>query len=222
MPVTMRQLIAFDLDGTLIDSRLDLAHSANILLHHLGARPLSVDHVGDMVGEGARVLVSRVLTAAGVDTDLNAALARFLEIYDAHLVDHTGLYPGVVEALSTLEGHAALALLTNKPLHHTERLLDILGVRHFFFEVIGGDGPWPRKPAPAGLEHLISAAGASPQTTIMVGDSMVDVETATRASARMCVASYGFGRVDVDLPTGSLVVDDARDLKARLLEAITT
>jgi phosphoglycolate phosphatase len=216
----MRHLIAFDLDGTLVDSRLDLASSANLLLGHLGARPLSVDQVVDMVGEGARVLVGRVLAAAGVDTDLDAALVRFLEIYDAHLVDHTGLYPGVVEALSALEAHATLAVLTNKPLHHTGRLLDILGVRRFFFEVLGGDGPWPRKPDPAGLEYLMAAAGALPQTTIMVGDSMVDVETATRASARMCVARYGFGRGGADVLAGALVVDDARDLKARLLEAI--
>jgi phosphoglycolate phosphatase len=217
----MRHLIAFDLDGTLVDSRLDLASSANLLLHELGTGPLLVDQVVDMVGDGARILVGRVLTAAGVDADLDSALARFLEIYDAHLVDHTGLYPGVVEALSALEAHAALALLTNKPSHHTGRLLDLLGIRRFFFEVIGGDGPWPRKPAPEGLEYLMAAAGASPQTTIMVGDSMVDVETATRASARVCVARYGFGRVDADLPAETLVVADARDLKARLLEAIT-
>jgi phosphoglycolate phosphatase len=216
----MKHLIAFDLDGTLVDSRLDLASSANLLLEDLGARPLSVDQVSGMVGEGARVLVGRVLAAAGVQTDLDVALARFLEIYDTHLVDHTALYPGVVEALSALERRAALALLTNKPLHHTERLLEALGIRRFFFEVIGGDGPWPRKPAPAGLEHLITAAGVTAQTTIMVGDSMVDVETAARASARMCLAGYGFGGVNVDLSAGILVVDDARDLTARLLEAM--
>lgn len=218
----MKHLIAFDLDGTLVDSRLDLASSANLLLQELGARPLSVGQVVDMVGEGARVLVGRVLAAAGVDTDLEAALARFLQIYDGHLVDHTSLYPGVVEALGALEEHAALALLTNKPTHHTGRLLDILGVRRFFFEVIGGDGPWPRKPAPAALEHLIATAGVTPRTTIMVGDSMVDVETARRASARVCVARYGFGRIEADVLAGALVVDDARDLKARLLEAIAT
>lgn len=216
----MRHLIAFDLDGTLVDSRLDLARSANLLLEQLGARPLSVDQVVSMVGEGARVLVGRVLAAAHVDADLNAALATFLAIYDAHLVDQTEPYPGVADMLRVLEGQAALALLTNKPLHHTERLLDALGMRRFFFEVVGGDGPWPRKPDPAGLQHLIEAAGVSPRTTVMVGDSMVDVETARSASAQVCVVRYGFGRIDEAALTRALVVDDSRDLARRLLDAI--
>lgn len=209
---TMTHLIVFDLDGTLVDSRLDLAGSANRLLEELGAPQLSVDQVVAMVGEGARVLVGRVLAAAHVEADLDEALERFLLIYDRHLVDHTTLYPGIVETLDALEGITRLAVLTNKPQQHTERLLEALDLRRFFAEVIGGDSRFPRKPDPAALEHLMASAGATPQTTIMVGDSMIDVETARRASAHVCVARYGFGVFDEAQLTDALVAWSARDL----------
>lgn len=216
----MTHLIVFDLDGTLVDSRLDLAGSANRLLEQFGAGPLPVDQIVGMVGEGARLLVGRVLAAAGVDTDLDVALARFLTIYDEHLVDHTRLYPGVIDALRVLEGRAALAVLTNKPGHHSTRLLEALDVRRSFFEVIGGDARWPRKPDPASLQHLIAVSGVPPARAIMVGDSMVDVETARRAEVRVCIARYGFGRIPDDVAAGALAADDARQLGALLLSAI--
>ena len=216
----MAALIVFDLDGTLVDSRLDLAGSANRLLAELGAGPLSVDQVVGMVGEGARVLVGRVLGAAGVRTDLDVALARFLTIYDDHLADHTRLYPGISELLAALEDRAVLAVLTNKPGHHTGRLLDALDARHHFFEVIGGDARWPRKPDPASLQHLIATAGVPASRTVMVGDSMVDVETARAAGARVCIARYGFGQIPDTATAGAMVADDPRDLARLLLPAI--
>ena len=216
----MTHLVVFDLDGTLIDSRLDLAASANRLLEEFGARPLSVAQVVSMVGEGARVLVGRVLDAAEVTADRDVAMRRFLEIYDEHLVDETRLYDGVLDTLQALDGRVAMALLTNKPRHHSVRILEALGVRSFFAEVIGGDEAWPRKPDPGALQHLMASAGATPRTTIMVGDSMVDVETARRASAGICIAQYGFGVFDPVVCEGALVAADARALRALLLEAI--
>lgn len=216
----MRPLIVFDLDGTLVDSRHDLASSANLLLAELGAAPLSVDRIVAMVGEGARVLVGRVLRAAGVDADIDETLVRFLAIYDEHVLDETRLYPGVLEALDTLGGRATLALLTNKPEHHTLRLLDGLSIRERFGEVIGGDSSWPRKPSPDALRHLMQTAGASSETTIMVGDSMVDVETAQRAPARVCLAHYGFGDLSGAHGTDALHVRDPQDLRAVLAAAL--
>lgn len=213
----MSRLIAFDLDGTLVDSRLDLAASANLLLDELGAPRLSVEQVSNMVGEGARVLVGRVLAAAGVSADPDAALARFLEIYDEHLLDQTGLYPGVQEALDAVHGRARVALLTNKPRHHTERLLEALGIRHHFFEVIGGDSAFPRKPDPASLRHLIQAAGSTPAASVMVGDSLVDFETARRASTAVCLVTYGFGRFEEAILAQASVCRRPEDLGARLL-----
>lgn len=216
----MPELVVFDLDGTLVDSREDLAASANALLEELGAPCLSVDAVGSMVGDGARILVGRVLEAARLQTDHDLALARFLDIYDQHLVDHTRLYPGVADALDALAPLATLAVLTNKPLHHTERLLAALGVRHHFLHVVGGDGPWPRKPDPTGLRHLMQVTRSAPETTIMVGDSMVDVETARRASAHMLAVGYGFGRFDADAIEHRLVIDRPESLAVRLVTAV--
>lgn len=213
-------LIVFDLDGTLVDSRLDLAASANALLEEYGSAPLGVDAVAAMVGDGARVLVTRVLEAAGrADVDVQAALNRFLALYDQHLVDHTRLYPGVVETLGALAGRATVTMLTNKPGHHTERLLAALGIRHHFATVIGGDAAFPRKPDPTALLHLVGTARATPETTVMVGDSIVDVETAERAATRLCVARYGFGRLpaDVTFAPGTLEAHVSTDLATLLI-----
>lgn len=190
----VRRLIAFDLDGTLIDSRRDLADSANQLIEELGGQPLSVESIGRMVGEGARVLVHRALTAAGLG-DPPGALDRFMQIYDARLLNHTVVYDGMLDVVQHARRHARLAVLTNKPLAPSEQILDTLGMRELFDDVIGGDGPFPRKPDPAGLRALMERAGASPHTTLMIGDSAIDHETALRAETRCCLTAYGFGYI---------------------------
>jgi phosphoglycolate phosphatase len=185
-------LIAFDLDGTLVDSRRDLSDSANQLIEELGGTPLPEDRVGRMVGEGAAVLVRRALEAAGLH-DRPGALARFLDIYDVHLLATTQPYAGVMDAVRAARDVASTAVVTNKPTRATERLLDAFGLRAFFDDVIGGDGAYPRKPDPTGLMSLMARAGAPNDRTIFVGDSPIDHETARRAEARCCMVSYGFG-----------------------------
>jgi phosphoglycolate phosphatase len=186
------RLIAFDLDGTLIDSSRDLAESASQLVEEMGGRPLTVDEVVRMVGEGAALLVQRALTAAGLGPD-PAALPRFLEIYGERLLNHTQLYPGMRAAVEAARMGARVAVLTNKPLAPTERILSALDVRHLFDDVAGGDGPHPRKPDPAGLRDMMAAAGTGPAETLLVGDSAIDHETARRAGARCCLVSFGYG-----------------------------
>jgi phosphoglycolate phosphatase len=187
------QFYVFDLDGTLVDSRRDLADSANALLEECGGAPLPEDRIGRMVGEGAAVLVSRVFAAAALPLPPDA-LPRFLAQYDRRLLDHTRPYAGMIETLDALRGRTPMAVLTNKPLAATRRILDGVGLATFFGDaVLGGDGPLPRKPEPAGLQHLASAAGVAIASTLLVGDSAIDWETARRASARICLARYGFG-----------------------------
>ncbi len=207
-------LVAFDLDGTLVDSRRDLAESASQLVVERGGRPLSQEAVVGMVGEGAALLVQRALSAAHLPP-APEALARFLEIYDARLLNHTVLYPGILEAVTAARAAGHVAVLTNKPLHHTLRLLEGLDVRYLFAEVVGGDGEHPRKPNPQGLRALMQAASAEPATTLMVGDSVVDLETATNCGAVCCLVSwgFGFGRIAREtLPADQWVADDAQAL----------
>ena len=186
-------LLVFDLDGTLIDSRHDLADAANALIVEGGGQPLPVDAITAMVGEGAPLLVRRALKAAGLDLDLREALPRFLELYDERLLVHTRLYDGTREALETLASRATLAILTNKPQHPTERILEGLGIAPFFRWVIGGDTPHGRKPDPGGLNHLMTLAGTATADTVMVGDSAIDLRTARAAGTRICLVRYGFG-----------------------------
>jgi phosphoglycolate phosphatase len=187
-------LIVFDLDGTLVDSRRDLADSANALIAERGGEPLPVDDIAAMVGEGAAMLVRRALRAAGVGRDdVDVALARFLDLYDERLLAHTELYAGTREILEALAGRAHVAVLTNKPQRHTERLLAGLGVRACFRWVIGGDTAHGRKPDPAGLRWLMFAAGVAAADTVMVGDSSIDLRTAHAAGVRCCLVRYGFG-----------------------------
>ena len=207
----MFQLIVFDLDGTLVDSRRDLANATNALLVECGAPPLAEDRIGRMVGDGASTLVARAFEAAGVARPADA-LPRFLAIYAAHLLDYTRPYPGIVEVLVALRARVSLAVLTNKPLASTREILAGLDLaRHFdAAAVVGGDGPFPRKPDPAGLRHLMARVGAEAGSTLLVGDSVIDWKTAHAASAHICLARYGFGFEGFppdELPPQAWIVD---------------
>lgn len=188
----MGRLIAFDLDGTLIDSRRDLSDATNQLIVERGGTPLPEQAIAKMIGEGAKVLVDRALSAAGLE-DRDGALARFLALYDERLLNHTRAYDGIAAAVAAARQHGRVAVLTNKPLAPSERILDGLGLRSLFDDVVGGDGAWPRKPDPSSLQELMRRASATPATSLLVGDSAIDHETAMRASVRCCMASYGFG-----------------------------
>ena len=186
-----RRLIAFDLDGTLIDSSRDLAESINELLTDLGAPSLPHDDITRMIGEGAKVLVRRALAAAGIAED-SEAIGRFLDIYDRRLLNHTRPYAGIADVVCAARQHARVAVLTNKPLEPSEKVLAGLGMRKLFDDVIGSGGSYPRKPDPAALIALMDRAGATPDRTLMVGDSRIDYETARSAATRCCLVTYGF------------------------------
>jgi phosphoglycolate phosphatase len=216
MPI---RLVVFDLDGTLIDSRRDLADATNALITEYGGQALSLAAVTAMVGEGAAVLVRRALTAAGLDPDTPGALSRFLELYAARLTLHTTAYDGIIDSLTALQSDGlALAVLTNKPARPTREILARLGLAPFFPQVIGGDSAFGRKPDPAGLLSLIEHAGAAPSATVLVGDSLIDVQTARRAGAIACIARYGFGAPSGPLEpaAGELAIEVPSDLPAAI------
>jgi phosphoglycolate phosphatase len=217
------RLLVFDLDGTLIDSRRDLADAANALIVERGGAPRPVDAIASMVGEGAALLVRRALKAAGTDLVIERDLPRFLELYDERLLAHTRLYDGTREMLETLRAHATLAVLTNKPHRPTGRILDGLGIAPFFRHVVGGDSAHGRKPDPAGLQHLMSVTGATRADTIMIGDSAIDLRTARAADVRCCLVRYGFGFPTAanELTGADVVIEHPSELAAALLDSNT-
>ena len=208
-------LVVFDLDGTLIDSRRDLADATNALVAELGGQPLTVDAVTAMVGEGAAVLVGRALSAAGLDPQTPGALERFLAHYDERLTVHTRPYDGLIDALTALRSEGrALAVLTNKPGRPSREILERLELAPFFSQVIAGDTAAGRKPDPTGLLTIVERANVAPSATVMVGDSPVDAETARRAGTVLCLARYGFGAPAGSLmpAAGEMAIDDPSEL----------
>jgi phosphoglycolate phosphatase len=210
------RLIVFDLDGTLIDSRKDIADAANQLLRDCGAEPLPEDRIGRMVGDGAATLVARAFGASGIEQPPDA-LDRFLAIYDRWLLNHTRAYDAIPAVLERLTTRASLAVLTNKPIASTRRVLAGLDLARFFDDdaVVGGDGPFPRKPDPAGLRHLAARAGISHDDTLLVGDSIIDWRTARDAPSAVCIARYGFGYDGFpaqELRPSDLVIDRPEEL----------
>lgn len=201
------RLVVFDLDGTLVDSRRDIAESANATLVAFGASPLPEEAIGRMVGNGAPVLVAKAFAAAGLEQPVDA-LDRFLSIYGGRHLKHTKPYAGIPEVLEQLATRATLAVLTNKPLEATRQILQGLALeRHFASaRIVGGDGPFPRKPNPIGLQHLMTLVDAGADSTVLVGDSEIDWRTAQSAGCQACLVRYGFGWEG--FPTEELRADD--------------
>jgi phosphoglycolate phosphatase len=190
--VTQADLLVFDLDGTLIDSKRDLADSVNAMRAWMGHAPIPDDHVYSYVGDGAPMLVRRALPSSS-EEDLARALRYFLDYYREHMLDATALYPGVREALDRLhQAQVPLAVLTNKPVRFSERLIEGLGLYGHFFRIYGGNSFEEKKPHPMGLEKLMAESGAAPERSIMVGDSAVDVRTARNARTQACGVAWGF------------------------------
>jgi phosphoglycolate phosphatase len=206
-------LLIFDLDGTLIDSKLDLANSVNAMLGHMGMPVLTNETVYSYVGNGAPVLVRKALGPSASDADVSYALDYFLSYYREHMLDYTHLYPGVREALERMrEQGAAMAVLTNKPVRFSQAIVDGLGVADFFFQVYGGNSFETKKPEPTGARKLVEESGQAPESAWMVGDSAVDIRTARNAGIGAVGVSYGFQPEGFLEYPPDLVVDDLREL----------
>ena len=211
-------LLIFDLDGTLIDSKRDLTDSVNATRSWRGLAPLPDDIVSAYVGDGAPTLIRRALPHS-TDRELEEAHQFFLRYYRDHMLDATTLYPGVREALDRL--HAArvpLAILTNKPVRFSARLIEGLNLGAHFFRIYGGNSFEEKKPHPRGIEELMAESGAGRARTVMVGDSAVDVLTARAASVRACGVSWGFQPETFAQAPPDFVIDDMRALAAMVLD----
>ena len=186
------RLLIFDLDGTLIDSKLDLALSVNAALEHLGRAPLAHPTIYSYVGGGAPMLVRRALGESVSDEEVEAGLAYFLSYYRAHMLDHTVPYAGVREGLELLSPYS-MAVLTNKPVRFSKAILGGLGLGRHFRYVYGGNSFQTKKPDPEGVNVLLRDLEVIPREAMMVGDSDVDVRTARNAGTWACGVTYGLG-----------------------------
>ncbi|HVT93600.1 MAG TPA: HAD-IA family hydrolase [Bryobacteraceae bacterium] len=206
-------LLIFDLDGTLIDSKRDLANAVNAMMVHMGRERLPAETVYSYVGSGAPVLMRRALGTETSDADVARALDYFLEYYREHMLDFTHLYPGVVEALERFRAQkATMAVLTNKPVGCSRGILEGLGVSEYFFQVYGGNSFGTKKPEPTGAGKLIEESGLPRESAWMVGDSAVDILTARNAGIGAVGVTYGFQPEGFRENPPDLLVDDLREL----------
>jgi phosphoglycolate phosphatase len=212
-------LLLFDLDGTLIDSAPDLCAAINAMLRERGCSPLSLPQVRRMIGDGVPTLVSRALSASGVDpADTATALPRFLELYEADAVRLTRPYPAVTETLAALRRRGyRMAVCTNKPQQATMTVLEGLGLLALFDGIAGGDRFAVRKPDPGHLLRLIAALGGRADAAAMIGDNENDAAAAHAARLPLVLMRYGYARVDPESLDADALLDHFADLPATLV-----
>lgn len=190
------KLLIFDLDGTLIDSRLDLIHSVNAMLKHFGRPELPGDVIASYVGDGAPMLVRRALGDPRDESVIKEGLEHFLGYYRAHKLDHTHLYNGIKEMLTVIRNSNGMprkmAVLSNKPVNPSRAIVEALGLAEFFIHVYGGNSFPTKKPDPKGAYTILHDTKTHPEETLMVGDSSVDVITGRNALLWTCGVTYGF------------------------------
>lgn len=214
-------LLIFDLDGTLIDSKLDLVHSVNATRALMDLPPISDDLVASYVGNGAPVLIRRILGPSVSEAEVERALEYFLKYYREHMLDNTRLYAGVKDALDRLlEAGERMAVLTNKPVRFSRSLVDGLGLAQHFFQIYGGNSFEQKKPHPIGIETLLEETGLERDRTIMVGDSGVDIRTARNANVKACGVTYGFQPEGFLEDPPDLLVDNMGQLADYVLERL--
>jgi phosphoglycolate phosphatase len=187
-------VLIFDLDGTLVDSKKDLALSVNHVRSTFGLSALREEEIAAFIGDGAQMLIQRALGAATSASDVQSGLHLFLSYYREHMLDESVLYPGVAETLGRLDG-CRLAVLTNKPVRFSRLMLQGLGILDRFAAVYGGNSFERKKPDPIGIFQILSDTGGAIDDTWMIGDSSVDVLTGRSAGVTTCGVSWGYATV---------------------------
>ncbi len=209
-------LIIFDLDGTLIDSRLDLINSVNAMLRHFHRPELPGEVVASYVGDGAPMLVRRALGDPEDERFFTDALEFFLSYYREHKLDHTRVYDGIPEALQQIRSNGTqrkMAVLSNKPVNPSRVIVEALGIGDFFLRVYGGNSFETKKPDPLGVATLLKEAKTDPSHAMIVGDSSVDVLTGRNAGIATCGVTYGFAPHTLCEAPPDVVVESPQELR---------
>jgi phosphoglycolate phosphatase len=225
IPAERIKLIVFDLDGTLIDSRRDLANAVNAMLKQMHRPALPENVIAEYVGDGAGMLVRRALGDPDDEALVADGLEQFLVCYRKHMLDHTYVYDGVFAALDALRalpdgGERKFAVLTNKPVRPSRGICDALGLSTFFFQIYGGNSFGTKKPDPEGLNTLMREASAKPEETVMIGDSVVDVLTARNAGTYVIGCSFGLSSHTLETISSDCMVDAPREWAVALGAAV--
>ena len=210
--MTSFQLLVFDFDGTLVDTKQDIVDSVNRTLKELELRTLDRETLGTFIGKGVNHLIARSLEGTGYN-DLPRAIEVFMRDYEAHLMDQTDLFPN---CRATLEhfAHKENTILSNKPTRFITQILDALDWRAPFSTIIGGDLMPEKKPDPCGLHHILQQHGVRPEEALMIGDSLVDIETGKRAGVKTCGVTYGHaGRASLASANPDWIIGDLSELK---------
>jgi phosphoglycolate phosphatase len=218
IPAHELNLLIFDLDGTLVDSRLDLANSVNAMLRHYGKPDLPNDVIGSFIGNGAPMLVRRSLGDPDDEQFVQEALLFFMDYYRAHKLDTTYVYEGIFPALDAIlasrngSAEVKMAVLSNKPVGPSRTIVEALGLQKYFFQVYGGNSFHTKKPDPAGVHALLSEAGVRPEETVIIGDSEVDVVTARNARIYSVGVTYGLAPHTLEEAPPDVLVDNPLEL----------
>jgi phosphoglycolate phosphatase len=223
IPGHTAKLLIFDLDGTLIDSRQDLANSVNAMLRHYQRPELPPDVIASYIGNGAPMLVRRSLGDPDDENFVQDALLYFMAWYREHKLDHTYVYEGIRESLEAIRasrnGHPVkMAVLSNKPVGPSRAIVEALGLGGHFFQVYGGNSFHTKKPDPAGVDALLEEAEAQPQETILIGDSDVDVITARNAGIYSVGVTYGLAPHTLEDAPPDVLIDKPHELATVLGE----
>jgi phosphoglycolate phosphatase len=210
------RLLIFDLDGTLIDSRLDLVHSINATLRHFQRPELPSEVVASYVGDGAPMLVRRALGDPKDENFVKEALGYFLAYYRVHKLDHTHVYGGIKESLAAIRSsngiQRTMAVLSNKPVHPSRAIVEALGLAEFFIHVYGGNSFPTKKPDPEGAHRLLGETKIPAGEAVIIGDSPVDVITGRNAGTWTCGVTYGFAPHTLCEAPPDVLLDKPRDL----------
>lgn len=223
IPGHTAKLLIFDLDGTLVDSREDLANSINAMLIHFGKKELPHEVIASYIGDGAPMLVRRSLGDPDDENFVQDAVLYFLGWYREHKLDNTYVYDGVKEALAAIQKSRntasteetlplKMAVLSNKPVGPTRAIVDALGLGPYFFQVYGGNSFHTKKPDPAGVQILLDEAGAQPEETIIIGDSDIDVLTARNSGIYSVGVTYGLAPHTLQDAPPDVLIDHPSEL----------
>jgi phosphoglycolate phosphatase len=217
IPGHTAKLLIFDLDGTLVDSREDLANSINAMLTHFGKHPLPHEVIASYIGDGAPMLVRRSLGDPDDENFVQDALLYFMAWYREHKLDTTYVYEGIRESLDAIRKSRngeplKMAVLSNKPVGPSRAIVEALGLGQYFFQIYGGNSFHTKKPDPAGVQALLEEAAVFAEETIIVGDSDIDVLTARNAGIYSVGVTYGLAPHTLEDAPPDVLIDHPREL----------